>query len=71
MNFVCGWNKEEYEMFNIDFNLSSSDRYKYGEEWLKIFNKLIDPKIDKFSFKGKYFKIKNGQIFPKFSIKTL
>lgn len=65
MNFVCGWNKEEYEMFNIDFNLSSSDRYKYGEEWLKIFNKLIDPKIDKFSFKGKYFKIKNGQIFPK------
>ena len=25
MNFVCGWNKEEYEMFNIDFNLSSSD----------------------------------------------
>ena len=65
MNFVCGWNKEEYEMFNINFNLSSSERYKYGEEWLKIFNKLNDPKIDKFSFKGNYFKIKNGQNYPK------
>ena len=65
MNFVCGWNKEEYEMFNINFNLSSSDRYKYGEEWLKIFNKLNDPDIDKFSFNGNYFKIKNGQNFPK------
>lgn len=65
MNFVCGWNKEEYEMFNVDFNLSNSDRYKYGEEWLRIFNKLIDPKIDKFSFNGNFFKIKNGQNFPK------
>ena len=65
MNLVCGWNKEEYEMFDLNFNLSSSDRYKYGDEWLKIFNKLIDPNIDKFSFKGNFFKIKNGQNFPK------
>ena len=65
INIVSGWNKSEYDMFNIKNYSSSDERYKQAAEWLKIFNKLIDPKIDKFNFAGQYFKIKNAQCFPK------
>lgn len=65
INIVCGWNKSEYEMFNIDKQISSINRYKFGDEWFKIYLKLLEKKSDKFSFNGKFFNIKDAQCHPK------
>lgn len=65
VNIVCGWNESEFQMFDVKKNISSDNRYLYGEEWLKIFNKLINKKSDKISFSGKFFTVKNAQCFPK------
>jgi dimethylsulfone monooxygenase len=65
VNIVCGWNKSEYKMFNVNSNYSSVERYKYGNEWLRIYKKLINKKSDKISFKGEFFKVENAQCFPK------
>jgi dimethylsulfone monooxygenase len=66
LNVVCGWNQSEFKMFrNNDKVYSDDSRYKYGSEWLKIFNKITNPKIKKFSFKSDFFDIKNAQCNPK------
>lgn len=65
VNVVCGWNKSEYKMFNVNSKYSSADRYRYGKEWLTIFKKLINKKSDKVSFKGNLLKVENAQCFPK------
>lgn len=71
VNIVCGWNKSEFEMFNIKKNISSKYRYTYGKEWLNIFEKLLNEKTDKVSFYGKFFKIKRAQCFPKPFVKKI
>lgn len=65
VNIVCGWNKSEYDMFDVNKKYSSIDRYKYGEEWLKIYSKLLAKKKDKINFNGKFISVKNAQCFPK------
>ena len=65
VNVVCGWNKSEYEMFNIIKDNLDFNRYDYAEEWMKLFNKLINKNYDKINFNGKYIKAKNAQCFPK------
>ncbi len=69
LNLVCGWNKTEFEMFNVQSKISSINRYSYGEEWLNAYKKLIfsDKKIN---FKGSFIQFKNGQCFPKLLPKT-
>jgi len=63
LNIVCGWNEKEFNMFGIKNN-KYIDRYKQGEEWLKVLNKILDKK--EFSpFKGKYFNIKYSTSSPK------
>lgn len=63
LNIVCGWNEKEFNMFGIQDN-KYIDRYKQGEEWLKVLNKILDKK--KFSpFKGKYFNLKFSDSLPK------
>ena len=64
INLVCGWNKTEFEMFNVKNKISSINRYTFGEEWLKAFEKLIYSN-QKINFKGKFIQFKNGQCFPK------
>ena len=65
INVVCGWNKSEYEMFNVEKKISSINRYKFGDEWLKIYLKLLNKKSDKISYKGKFIQVKNAQCHPK------
>ena len=65
INIVCGWNKSEYEMFNVEKKNSSTDRYEYGDEWLKIYLKLLNKKKDKITFNGKFISVKNAQCYPK------
>ena len=65
INIVCGWNKSEYDMFNVEKKHSSIYRYKYVDEWLKIYLKLLDKKKDKINFNGKFISVKNAQCFPK------
>lgn len=65
INIVCGWNKSEYDMFNVKSDISSSKRYKLGKEWVTIYEKLLSKNIDKFSYSGEFFKIKNAQCYPK------
>ncbi len=65
INVVCGWNKSEYEMFNVGKKISSVNRYKFGDEWLKIYLKLLDKKSDKISYNGKFIQVKNAQCYPK------
>ena len=65
VNIVCGWNKSEYEMFNVEKKISSINRYKFGDEWLSIYLKLLNKKNDKISYKGKFIQVKNAQCYPK------
>tara|TARA_B100001093_G_scaffold519311_1_gene607723 strand:- start:1978 stop:3036 length:1059 start_codon:yes stop_codon:yes gene_type:complete len=65
VNIVCGWNKNEYEMFDVNLKISSKSRYIFGREWLKIYNSLLDKKKDTFTFKGNYISTRNAQCFPK------
>ncbi len=64
LNLVCGWNKAEFEMFNVSTKISSINRYQYAEEWLRAYKKLIYSN-KKINFNGKFIKFKNGQCFPK------
>ena len=65
INVVCGWNKSEYEMFNLEKKISTVNRYKFGDEWLKIYLKLLDNKSDKVTFNGNFLQVKNAQCHPK------
>lgn len=65
VNVVCGWNKTEYEMFNIIKGNLNFNRYEYAQEWMKIFNKLINKNYNLINFNGKHLKTKNAQCFPK------
>ena len=51
-------------MFNVGKKISSINRYKFGDEWLKIYLKLLNKKSDKI-YKGKFIQVKNAQCYPK------
>jgi FMNH2-dependent dimethyl sulfone monooxygenase len=63
LNVVCGWSKEEFEMFG-KFKYDKSSRYEHGKEWITIFKKLLLNK-GPINFNGKFFKIKGGLCNPK------
>ena len=56
LNIVCGWFKEEMEMFGAAL-LQHDERYDYAAEWLSIV-KLFWQREDAFDFVGRYFRIK-------------
>ena len=68
LNVVCGWSKEEFEMFG-QFNYKKESRYDHGKEWVQIFRKLLTNK-EPLNFNGKFFKIKGGLCNPKSTKKT-
>jgi dimethylsulfone monooxygenase len=63
LNIVCGWNENEYQMFYKQNDNFSKERYLYGEEWVKIYDRCL--KVKNFSFKGNFFNIKNASVYPK------
>ena len=63
LNVVCGWFKNEFEMFQA--NWSEHDvRYEYAAEWLK-FVRQIWTQEGEFSFEGRWFKSDNVWSEPK------
>jgi len=63
LNVVCGWFKNEFEMFQA--NWSEHDvRYEYAAEWLK-FVRQIWTQEGEFSFEGRWFKSENVWSEPK------
>jgi FMNH2-dependent dimethyl sulfone monooxygenase len=65
INIVCGWNNNEYKMFYNNITPLNDERYKFGEEWVKVFKSLLNNKNKKTSFKGKFFDIKSANCEPK------
>ena len=64
LNIVCGWNAQEYEMFNIKLPDEHEVRYEYGQEWFDIINRIWT-NDNPFNWNGKYFSLKNVQGDPK------
>lgn len=63
VNLVCGWNKREFDMFNVK-NQDYINRYDEGEEWIQLLQKILSKK--KFiPFNGKYFKTEYSTTSPK------
>jgi alkanesulfonate monooxygenase SsuD/methylene tetrahydromethanopterin reductase-like flavin-dependent oxidoreductase (luciferase family) len=54
LNVVCGWFKNEFEMFQADWS-EHDVRYEYAAEWLK-FVRQIWTHEGEFSFDGNWFK---------------
>jgi alkanesulfonate monooxygenase SsuD/methylene tetrahydromethanopterin reductase-like flavin-dependent oxidoreductase (luciferase family) len=63
LNLVCGWRKDEFEMFGIGFQ-DGTDLYDMGEEWLTIVRRLWS-EIEPFDFSGKFFQLASVQGLPK------
>jgi len=63
LNVVCGWQKEEMEMFGTPM-LAKEDRYRCAAEWLEIVKRLWSSE-ELVDFEGRFFKIKEGYLRPK------
>lgn len=64
VNVVCGWNKPEYDMFNIQMPDEHRVRYGLGQEWFDIVRELWDNNKP-FDFKGEFFQLSDIQGLPK------
>lgn len=62
LNIVCGWFKEELEMFGGDL-LPHDERYDYASEWVTLVRRLWTAEAP-FDFEGRYFKVRQAAIRP-------
>ncbi len=62
LNIVCGWNKDEFDMFSVDM-VDHEARYDQGYEWFEIFRRLIGG--ERFDYEGRFYRIKDGYSLPK------
>ena len=62
INIVCGWFSDEMDMFGGE-QMPHDDRYRYASEWITVAKQLWAE--DGFSFKGKFFNIKDAYMQPK------
>lgn len=63
LNVVCGWFKNEFEMFGADWN-EHDVRYEYATEWLNFVRRIWSEKRE-FDFHGRWFDSKNVWSEPK------
>jgi dimethylsulfone monooxygenase len=63
LNIVCGWMKEETEMFGLNFP-EHDERYEYADEWITVVKRLWEEQ-EPFDFAGKYVTVKAGMSQPK------
>jgi len=63
LNIVCGWNTDEFEMFNV--TPMPDRRYEYGQEWWNIVKQIWSAE-EPFDFDGTFLKLKkvHGQPRP-------
>ena len=63
LNIVCGWFKDEFEMFAAEWR-EHDVRYEYATEWTEFLRRLwTEPK--EFDFEGRWFKSKRAWSQPK------
>ena len=63
LNVVCGWYKDEFDMFGADWR-HHDERYVYGEEWVDFVRQLWS-REGEFDFDGKYFRAARAWSEPK------
>ena len=63
LNIVCGWNEDEFRMFNVE-QREHDLRYEHAQEWLDILKKVWSHK-EPFDFDGQYVKVKEAIGDPK------
>ncbi len=63
LNIVCGWFKEEIEMFGGEF-LDHDARYDYADEWVTLVKRFWQSD-EAFDHEGRNFKIKRGMTRPR------
>lgn len=56
INLVCGWNAQEFAMHGV--HLDGDRRYEQGDEWVEIFNKLMEGGPD-FDWDGEFYHLKH------------
>lgn len=61
LNIVCGWNKDEFDMFGVNM-IDHDQRYEQGEEWFAIFSRLI--RGERFSHDGRFYHIRDAYSLP-------
>jgi len=62
VNIVCGWNRDEFDMFRIEQH-GHDARYDFAEEWWSIVTSLWT-KDRAFDYNGKYFSFSNLESAP-------
>ncbi len=63
LNVVCGWNRPEYEALGQVLPDDHETRYRYGQEWFNIVQKLWQ-EDSAFDFDGEWFKLKQTYSLP-------
>ena len=61
LNIVCGWNKDEFEMFGMDI-ADHDTRYDQGQEWFEVFCRLI--RGERFDHAGRFYTIRDAYTMP-------
>jgi alkanesulfonate monooxygenase SsuD/methylene tetrahydromethanopterin reductase-like flavin-dependent oxidoreductase (luciferase family) len=62
LNIVCGWFRDEMEMFGAK-QLEHDERYVRADEWLTVIKKLWSEQD--FDHDGAYYRVHNGYALPK------
>jgi len=63
LNLVCGWFKDEMDMFGATLR-EHDERYEYAAEWVDLV-KMLWTREEEFDFHGRYFNIAKGFSQPK------
>jgi alkanesulfonate monooxygenase SsuD/methylene tetrahydromethanopterin reductase-like flavin-dependent oxidoreductase (luciferase family) len=61
LNIVCGWNKDEFDMFGVD-TIAHDERYDQGYEWYDLFSRLV--RGERFDHHGKFYRIRDAYSLP-------
>ena len=61
LNIVCGWNKEEFDMFGTEL-IDHDRRYDQGFEWYDIFVRLLSG--ERFDHQGEFYSVKDAYTSP-------
>ena len=69
LNIVCGWFRNEFEMFGAEWR-EHDTRYEYATEWLE-FARRIWTEEEEFDFNGRWFTARNVWSQPKPVQKTM
>ena len=61
LNIVCGWNKDEFDMFGLEM-VDHESRYDQGYEWFEIFSRLMAG--ERFDHSGRFYRFRDAYSLP-------